>query len=336
MNVISPRQPLVQVTPRGLYCPRGDFYIDPWEGVDVALITHAHSDHAREGSKLYHITEQSLGIIQRRLGPDGVYHPHAYRQEFFLGDVKISFHPAGHILGSAQIRLECDGEVWVVSGDYKRDYDPTCEAFEVVPCDYFITESTFGLPVFVWKSIEEETEAVYKWWMKNQEVGKNCILGCYSLGKSQRVLHALAAFTDQPVLLHGATQALVDLYREQGVPLIATLPATDFEKGTKGQLILAPPAAISSTWARKFGTFESGFASGWMRIRGNRRRKAYDQGFVISDHADWPALLQTVKECGAKKIYVTHGYTDELSRFLVEQGHDAEPLETLFAREEDA
>lgn len=335
MSPYQPRIPLISVTPRGLYCPRGDFYIDPWEGVDTALITHAHSDHAREGSQLYHISEQSLGIIQRRLGAEGQYITHSYSQSFTLGDVLISFHPAGHILGSAQIRMECEGEVWVVSGDYKRDYDPTCAAFEVVRCDVFITESTFGLPIFVWKGIEEETEAIYRWWKKNQEVGKNSMLACYALGKSQRVLHALAAFTDQPVLLHGATQVLVDLYREQGVPLIATQPATDYGKGMTGQLILAPPGAIGSTWSRKFGPYETGFASGWMRIRGNRRRKAYDQGFVISDHADWPALLQTVRECGAKKIYVTHGYTDDLSRFLCELGHDAEPLETLFAREED-
>ncbi|RZA22262.1 MAG: ligase-associated DNA damage response exonuclease [Proteobacteria bacterium] len=327
--------PLISVTLRGLYCARGDFYIDPWENVETALITHAHSDHAREGSQTYHITKQSLGIIQRRLGEQGVYNTHNYREPFQLGDVKVSFHPAGHILGSAQIRLECDGEVWVVSGDYKRDYDPTCEAFEVVPCDVFITESTFGLPIFVWNPIQDEAKAVYEWWQKNAERGKNCLLACYALGKSQRVLHALQEFTDQPVLLHGATQALVSLYREQGISLIPTLPASEYEKGSKGQLILAPPAALSSTWARKFGSFETGFASGWMRIRGNRRRKAYDQGFVISDHADWPALLQTVRETGAKKIYVTHGYTDELSRHLREQGYDAEQLETLFAREED-
>ncbi|MBC7658975.1 MAG: ligase-associated DNA damage response exonuclease [Chitinophagaceae bacterium] len=336
MSTVQPRVPLISVTPRGLYCARGDFYIDPWEGVDVALITHAHSDHAREGSRLYHITQPSLSIIKRRLGADGVYNTHIYGEPFTLGDVLVSFHPAGHILGSAQIRLECEGEVWVVSGDYKRDYDPTCMPFEVVPCDVFITESTFGLPVFVWKSIAEEAEAIYRWWQKNKDLGRNSILACYALGKSQRVLHALQEFTNQPVLLHGATQALVDLYREQGVPLIATEAAADYGKGTKGQLILAPPAAITSVWARKFGPFESGFASGWMRIRGNRRRKAYDQGFVISDHADWPALIQTVRETGAKKIYVTHGYTDELSRFLNEQGHSAEPLETLFAREEDA
>lgn len=329
-------EPLVKVTLRGLYCARGDFYIDPWEEVDTALITHAHSDHAREGSKLYHITEASLGIIQRRLGETGQYITHPYREAFTLGDVKVSFHPAGHILGSAQIRMECDGEVWVVSGDYKRDPDPTCEAFEVVPCDVFITESTFGLPIYVWHSIEQEAEAIYKWWQKNKEKGKNSLLGCYALGKSQRVLHALAAFTDEPVLLHGATQALVTIYREQGIPMIPTLPASDFDKNIKGQLVLAPPAALSSTWARKFNPFETGFASGWMRIRGNKRRKAYDQGFVISDHADWPALLQTVRETAAKKIYVTHGYTDELSRHLRELGHDAEQLETLWVREEDA
>lgn len=328
-------KPLVSVTLRGLYCPRGDFYIDPYEDVETALVTHAHSDHARAGSKNYHITEQSLAIIERRLGADGVYNTHAYGEVFTLGDVKVSFHPAGHILGSAQVRLECEGEVWVVSGDYKRDHDPTCEPFEVIPCDVFITESTFGLPIFVWHSIEKEAEAIYHWWQKNKEAGKNCILACYALGKSQRVLHALSQFTDEPVLLHGATQALVDIYRAQGIAMIPTLPATEYKKGSKGHLILAPPSATNSTWARKFGPFETGFASGWMRIRGNRRRKSYDQGFIISDHADWPALLQTVRETGARKIFVTHGYTEELSKFLREQGYDAEQLETLFTREED-
>ncbi len=327
--------PLVSVTRSGLYCARGDFYVDPYEPVPTALITHAHSDHAREGSTSYHITQQSLGLIERRLGTEAHYNCHEYGSAFTLGDVKVSFHPAGHILGSAQIRLECEGEVWVVSGDYKRDYDPTCEPFEVVPCDVFITESTFGLPIFVWRSIEEETAAIHRWWQKNKERGLNGILACYALGKSQRVLHGLMQWTDEPVYLHGATQALVDLYREQGIPLIATQPAADFVKGERGRLILAPPGALGSTWTRRFGPYETAFASGWMRIRGNRRRKSYDQGFVISDHADWPALLQTVRETGARKIYVTHGYADELSRFLNEQGYDAEPLETLFSREED-
>ncbi len=327
---------LVSVTPRGLYCAKGDFYIDPWDGVDTAIVTHAHSDHARQGSRCYHLTKSSLGIIERRLGEEGQYLTHEYGEVFRLGEVEVSLHPAGHILGSAQVRIAYQNEVWVVSGDYKRDRDPTCTPFEIVPCDVFITESTFGLPIFVWKDIEEETRLVYEWWMKNREQGKNSILGCYSLGKSQRVLHALLAFTQETVYLHGATEALVDIYRSQGIPLIPTAPASALTKADKGQLILAPPAALSSTWARKFAPFETGFASGWMRIRGNRRRKSYDQGFVISDHADWPALVQTVKETGAKKIYVTHGYTEELSRFLREEGYDAEPLETLFVRDEDS
>ncbi len=327
---------LVSVTPRGLYCPRGDFYIDPWEGVETAVITHAHSDHAREGSRNYHITRSSLAIIERRLGHEAQYFTHDYGEVFRLGDVEVSLHPAGHILGSAQVRLACDGEVWVISGDYKRDRDPTTLPFEVLPCDVFITESTFGLPVFVWKDIEEETSHIYKWWMKNREQGKNSLLACYSLGKSQRVLNALKAFTDDPVYLHGATDALVEIYREQGVEMVPTLAASTLKKADKGQLILAPPGATGGTWARKFSPFETAFASGWMRIRGNRRRKSYDQGFVISDHADWPALVRTVKETGAKKIFVTHGYTEELSRYLREQGHDAEPLETLFARDEDS
>jgi putative mRNA 3-end processing factor len=206
----------------------------------------------------------------------------------------------------------------------------------VVPCDVLITEATFGLPLFKWNSIDEETAAIYSWWQKNRARGKHSLLGCYALGKAQRVLEALGRITDEEVLVHGATAALTDIYRDQGVKMIPTVYVSDTRKIDPGQLVLAPPAALSSSWARKFGAFESGFASGWMRIRGNKRRRGYDRGFVISDHADWPALLQTVAESQAKKVYVTHGYSEELARYLQGEGMDAEPLTTLFEGESDS
>lgn len=327
---------LISVSSKGLYCRRGDFYIDPWQPVDCAVLTHGHSDHARIGSRLYHITDSSLAIIQRRLGLDGTYQTHAYNEPFVRNGVQVSFHPAGHILGSAQIRVATDDEVWVVSGDYKRDPDPTCEPFEVVPCDVLITEATFGLPVFRWQSIEEEADNIYRWWQRNKAKGKHSLLGCYALGKAQRVLHALGKISDEPVMVHGAVAAVTDIYRERSIEMIPTVYAPDTRRIDPGQLVLAPPAALSSNWARKFGAFESGFASGWMRIRGNKRRRGYDRGFVISDHADWPALLQTVAESRARKVYVTHGYAEELAQYLRHEGVDAAALSTLFEGESDS
>lgn len=327
---------LISVSPKGLYCRQGDFYIDPWQPVECALLTHGHSDHARIGSQTYHITESSREIIQRRLGHEGHYVTHSYGEIFERNGVSVSFHPAGHILGSAQIRLATSDEVWVVTGDYKRDPDPTCEGFEVVPCDVLITEATFGLPVFRWNPIEEEADAIYRWWQQNKARGRHSLLGCYALGKAQRVLHALGNISQEPVMLHGAVAALTDIYRDHSVPMIPTVYAPDTKRIDPGQLVIAPPAALSSSWARKFGNFESGFASGWMRIRGNKRRRGYDRGFVISDHADWPALLQTVQESRARKVYVTHGYAEELAKFLQHEGIDADVLTTLFEGESDS
>jgi putative mRNA 3-end processing factor len=253
-----------------------------------------------------------------------------------LGEVLVSFHPAGHILGSAQIRLECEGRIWVISGDYKRQADPTCRPFEPVPCDVFISEATFGLPIYNWQATEQVAEEIFEWWRENQRVGRNSLLACYSLGKAQRVLHALAAFTDQPVLTHGATEQLNEAYREEGVSLIETIKVNESHKNCRGELILAPPSAIDSSWAKRFGDAERGFASGWMQIRGQRRRRGYERGFVLSDHADWSGLLQSIRESEAQKIYVTHGYASELSRYLRDQGYDAEPLQTLFVGEGDS
>ncbi|PTL82031.1 ligase-associated DNA damage response exonuclease [Vitiosangium sp. GDMCC 1.1324] len=330
------RPPLVTVTPDGLYCPAGGFHIDPWRPVARALITHAHGDHARWGSERYLGASPSADLLRKRLGPDANISTLGYGERLSLGEVTVSFHPAGHVLGSAQIRIEHHGEVWVVSGDYKRDPDPTCAPFEPVRCDTFITEATFGLPIYRWDDTRLVAAEVLRWWDSNREAGRASVLFCYALGKAQRILAELARLTDRVVLVHGATHALVESYREAGVSMLPTRPVAELEKGTSyaGALVLAPPSAAGSTWMRRFGEYETGFASGWMRVRGNRRRRGHDRGFVLSDHADWPGLLRTAKETGASRILVTHGSSETLARYLREHlGLDAAPLSTPFEGE---
>ncbi|MCY1074936.1 ligase-associated DNA damage response exonuclease [Archangium lansingense] len=338
MNVspVLDRPPLVTVTPDGLFCPPGNFHIDPWRPVARALITHAHGDHARWGSQRYLGASPSLDLLHKRLGPDANISTLGYGERLSLGEVTVSFHPAGHVLGSAQIRIEHRGEVWVVSGDYKRDPDPTCLPFEPERCDTFITEATFALPIYRWDDTRLVAEEVLRWWDGNREAGRASVLFCYALGKAQRLLAELARLTDREVLVHGATHALVECYREAGVRMLPTRPVSELEKGTSyaGALVLAPPSAAGSTWMRRFGEHETGFASGWMRVRGNRRRRGYDRGFVLSDHADWQSLLRTAKETGASRILVTHGSSDTLARYLRENlGLDAAPLSTPFEGE---
>jgi len=325
---------LVILRREGLYCPQGGFHIDPWMPVERAVITHGHGDHARSGMGEYHAAAGSLPILRWRLG-DQVYHPHAYGQGFQLGRARVSLHPAGHVLGSAQVRIEVDGRTWVVSGDYKRQPDPTCAPFEVVPCDVFITEATFGLPVYRWPDTAEVARDIVQWRDHCASRGEVAVLLCYALGKAQRLLAELAAHTDRPALVHGAIAAGVQVYREAGIPLLATVPVADTAKGSDyaGELVLAPPSAAGSPWMRRFRHAQTGFASGWMRIRGNRRRRNYDRGFVVSDHADWPALLQTVRQTGASRVIATHGNTDALVRALNEQGIATEAFQTRFVGE---
>lgn len=324
---------LIKVTTRGLYCARGDFYIDPWKPVNTALITHAHADHAYPGHETYYAVAVSTPVLRHRLGADLNLTGVAYGEPIQVGDVRVSFHPAGHVLGSAQIRLACDGEVWVVTGDYKRAHDPTCDAFEVVPCDVLITEATFGLPVYRWQPGSEMARSVLDWWRGFTGPG---ILFCYAFGKAQRVLAELHALTDQTVYLHGAMVELTRLYREAGVAMLPTKAIADLpdDFDYNGALILAPPSAHRSPWMKRFKKPHTAFASGWMQVRGNRRRRGYERGFVLSDHADWPALVQTVRDCGAKQVYVTHGQNQVFARYLREvEGVDALPLDTLFEGE---
>jgi putative mRNA 3-end processing factor len=326
---------LVKVTPKGLYCEAGNFYIDPWQPVERAVITHAHGDHLRGGSSDYTLAAAGVGLARARLPSEASLHPLEYGQRVTFGEVHVSLHPAGHVLGSAQVRLERGGEVWVVSGDYKRDPDPTCAPFEVVPCDVFISEATFALPAYRWVPTPTVAREILGWWHQNRNRGLASVLFAYALGKAQRVLAELAALTDDTVFVHGAVATLTEVYRARGIPMLSTLPATvSGATNYTGALILAPPSAAGSPWMRRFGEHRTGFCSGWMRIRGDRRRRGYDRGFVLSDHADWPSLLRTCRESGARRILLTHGYTDALCRYLREQGTDAAALHTEYGAEE--
>lgn len=327
------RNPVLTFTENGIYCAAGDFYIDPWRAVDRALITHGHADHARTGMGRYLATHAALPVMRHRLGEidaQGV----AFGEVTRIGGAEVSFHPAGHVPGSAQIRVAVNGEVWVASGDYKVADDGLSEAFEPVKCHHFITESTFGLPVFRWESQADVAADINAWWAACARAGKTAFLGAYALGKAQRLLTMLDSDIG-PVLTHGAVENTNIVLREQGIILPDTLHATpDLNpKDHPGALVLCPPSALGSAWARRFGAQETAFASGWMALRGVRRRRAGDRGFVISDHADWTGLLWAIKETGAENIYVTHGYTDIFTRYLNENGWHAQVVPTQFEGE---
>lgn len=329
-------QDTVVLRPQGLYCPPGDFYIDPWKPVARAVITHGHGDHARRGMGCYHTTSESLPILRWRLGEQD-YVAHAYGEAFTLGSARVSLHSAGHVLGSAQVRIETDAGVWVASGDYKRQPDPTCAPFEVVPCDSFITEATFGLPIYRWPPTHEVVAEIAQWRDECAQNGEAAILYCYALGKAQRVLAELARIDPAPVWLHGAVDAGVSVYREAGIAMVETHRVGDEDKhfDFAGKLVIAPPSAAGSAWLRRFRRAQQGFASGWMRLRGNRRRGNYDRGFVVSDHADWPDLLRTVRETGARRVIATHGNTDALVRVLNDTGIRTEIFRTDYGQDED-
>lgn len=327
---------LIESTSSGLYCEKGDFFIDAWKPVDRNLITHAHSDHARRGAKRYLCSREGESILRERIGKDCDISSIAYREIIDINGVNVSFHPAGHVRGSAQIRVEHLGEVWVVSGDYKRQADRTCTPFEVVKCHSFITESTFGLPIYRWREPQEVMDDINDWWRRNAAENVTSIIYAYSLGKSQRVLGGVDP-TIGPILIHGAMTKLTDLYRAGGVDLPATLHASvENAKANKGKaLVIAPGSADGTPWMRKFTPYSSASASGWMQIRGWRRRGAIDRGFVLSDHVDWPDLLSTIQQTGAERIGVTHGYTTQVVRYLSELGKNAYTVATLFESSDD-
>ena len=320
---------LLRTTERGLYCEAGDFYVDPWMPVDRAVITHAHGDHARWGSRAYLATREGERVLRTRALD--------YGEAIDVGGVRVSMHPAGHILGSAQVRIEHRGEVWVVSGDYKTEPDPTCAAFEPVRCHTFITESTFGLPIYLWPPQRETFAQIDAWWRANQQAGKASILYAYALGKAQRLLAGVDPSIG-PIYEHGAVARLTRDYRDTGVPLPETRYAGGEPRGFDWSraLIVAPPSAHGTPWMRRFGAVSTAFASGWMRVRGQRRRRSVDRGFVLSDHVDWPSLLAAIDATGAERVWVTHGYREPVVRWLRQRGLEAQSVASRWEGEEDA
>lgn len=325
---------LLEFTAKGIYCPAADVYLDPWQPVKKALITHGHSDHARWGHEEYLCTIAAEPIIKHRLQLTDNIQSVAFGEKVTINGVQFSFHPAGHIPGSAQIRVELNGEVWVFSGDYKLQHDGLSEPFEPVKCHAFITESTFGLPVYAWQPQADVFDDLNRWWRKSQEEGKVAVLAGYALGKSQRILKNVDA-TLGKIMVHGAIDTVTNIFREQGMmlpPTVRVLPEmkrADFE----GALVICPPSAIGSPWLRKFEPFSLGIASGWMGLRGTRRRRGADRGFVLSDHADWRELNQAVRETGAEQVFVTHGYSEIFARWLTEHGLDAREVKTQYEGE---
>ena len=326
---------MIVSSPSGLFCAAGNFHIDPWGPVERAVITHAHSDHASPGSTAYLCAAPGAPLLQRRL-PGARVETLPYGERVAIGDTHISFHPAGHILGSSQIRVEHAGEVWVVSGDYKRQADPTCAPFEPVRCHTFITEATFGLPIYTWDPAGAVVDEILAWWRENREQQRPSIVFCYVLGKAQRILAELREVADAPIHLHGAMAAMTEAYRESGVALAGTERITEDMRGKvlSRSLVLAPLSARGTPWMRRLPLASVGFASGLMRVRGVRRQRAFDRGFVLSDHADWPALLATIEETGASRVLVTHGWSDALARYLSEtRGLETGIIRTAFEGE---
>jgi putative mRNA 3-end processing factor len=325
---------LLELTSKGLYCARADVYIDPWRPVERALITHAHADHSRYGHQHYLAHHHSAPIMRHRLGNIDVQGTE-YAEIININGVHFSFHPAGHIPGSAQIRVEHKGEVWVASGDYKLEPDGISTPFESVKCHCFITESTFGLPAFKWKPQKEIFDEVNTWWRKNAEQGKASVLTGYSLGKAQRLLANVDANIG-PIYTHGAIDEINQLMLKHQIielPEIHRVIGLEKKEDYRGALIVAPPSVQGSPWLKKLQPYSLAMASGWMALRGIRRRRGADKGFVISDHADWDALNTAIKESAAERVLVAHGYTDIFSRWLQEQGYDAQPLQTEYGDE---
>jgi putative mRNA 3-end processing factor len=324
---------LVTVRPEGLYCERGDFYIDPWRPVERAVLTHAHGDHAHAGHRRYLAAAPGAEIVRQRLG-DIALDTLAYGEQRDCNGVRIALFPAGHILGSAQVRIEHRGEVWVVSGDYKVQPDATCSAFEPVRCDVFITESTFGLPIYRWPPAAEVFASIQQWWSANAAAGRPSVLFCYALGKAQRILNALDPSTGA-IVCQGAIEPINALYARQGIALAQATPLATLDRNALRQaLILAPPSARRSPWMKRFAGHSDAFASGWMQLRGPRRRRGVDRGFVLSDHADWPGLLDAIAASGARRVLATHGSVHSLVRWLREQGLEAAALATEYGDDE--
>jgi len=337
--------PLLHFTSSGIFCADAGIYIDPWKPADRAIITHAHSDHARFGSKHYLAHKDSESILRLRLG-DIELQTVEYGETFYINGIKFSLHPAGHIIGSAQVRVERDGEVWVASGDYKVEDDGFSAPFELVKCNTFITESTFGLPIYKWPAQKLVMDEIHEWWQQNQVEGKASVLMGYALGKMQRLIVGLRPFMESKagsVFAHGAVFNVNQKLREAGFDLPMIGFASDIQPGGgrgekksfRGALILAPPSALGSPWLKRFEPYSTGYCSGWMAVRGAKNRRAIDRGFVVSDHADWNDLNGTIANTGAERVYVTHGFTDTFARWLNEKGIEAHEVKTEYGDEQE-
>ena len=325
---------LLQFTNKGIYCPEGKFYIDPWRPVKKALITHAHADHSRSGHQHYLAHHHSEKIMRQRLGDDIQIETAEYGKSININGVKASFHPAGHIPGSAQIRLEFKGRIAVVSGDYKLEDDGLSTAFEPVKCHEFVTETTFGLPIYQWKPQVEIFNEINRWWKQNKENEKTSVIFAYALGKAQRIMKNVDSEIGK-IYTHGAVENATEALRRTGLQLPETLKITNEipKKDYQGNLVIATPASIGTAWMKKLAPYSTSIASGWMMLRGTRRRKAADRGFVLSDHADWNGLLEAVKLSEAETVYSTHGYSNAFTKYLQEQGLNAISLDTQFEGE---
>jgi putative mRNA 3-end processing factor len=327
--------PLIEFTDKGLYCRQGNFYIDPWKPVDKAVITHAHSDHARPGNGSYLCHHFTKPLLQLRLG-DNSYESIDWNERVMMNDVQLSLHPAGHIIGSAQIRLEYKGEVWVFTGDFKNEHDGLSTPFEAVKCHSFITESTFGLPIYKWKEQAQIFDAMKCWISENKMAGKSSVFIAYSLGKAQRILKPLSE-TGIPIFAHGAVYNVHQTLVNSGwdLPAVKRITPETTREELKECIVIAPSGAEGSSWIKRFYPYSVGICSGWMQVRGNVRRKNADAGFAFSDHADWEGLLSAVKATGAEKVYTTHGFQSAFSRYLNENGIEAAEVKTNYGNDEE-
>ena len=326
------KTPLLAFNDKGIYCAQADVYLDPWRPVDKAIISHGHADHSRWGHKKYITHHSNIPIIKHRLGEINVSGKN-WNETFMINNVQFSFHPAGHIIGSAQIRVEYKGEVWVFTGDYKTEDDGVATPYEPVKCHSFITECTFGLPAFKWQPQDEVFAEINNWWQQNQSDGRTSVIFGYSLGKAQRLLKYLDTSIGK-IYTHGAIENMTEVLRPQLEMPKTTRITRDIKKEEiKGNIVVAPPSAHGTPWIKKMVPYVTASASGWMTFRGARRRRAIDRGFVLSDHCDWQGLLSSIKETGAEKIICTHGYTDIFSRYLREIGYDARTEQTQYEEE---
>lgn len=327
------RQPLLAFNDKGIYCAQADVYLDPWRAVPKAIITHGHSDHARWGHGSYITHHQNVPIIQHRLGNITVTGKN-WGETFTINGVSFSFYPAGHIVGSAQVRVEYKGEVWVFTGDYKTEDDGISTPYEVVKCHTFITENTFGLPAFKWLPQAEVMADINTWWAQNRAEGQTSVIFAYTLGKAQRILKYLDPSIGK-IYTHGAVENMTEVIRSMITFPETTLITRDTKKeDIAGSIVIAPPSAHGTPWIKRLTPYVTGSASGWMAFRGARKRRAIDKGFVMSDHCDFQGLLESIKATGAEKIICTHGYSDIFSAYLRELGYDARTEHTQYEGDE--